>query len=235
MQWRSGGAYAAQVAVAEDALARKPAQVTFEQAACVPTAGLIALANLPGLGSWAAGRRVLINGAGGGVGGMAIQLARAAGAEVTGVDHPRKHELLRVLGAAHVIDYTAEDFTRSGSRYDLVFDVVGNQRYAAVRRVLAPDGTYVLIGHDHFGADGRGWLGSIPRMISLMARSLTDERLPRPQAARPRPESMALLRDRLEDGSLTPVVARSFPLEEVPEAIALLASGRALGRIVVVP
>lgn len=236
MQWRNGGAYAEYVAVAEDALALKPSNVTFEQAATVPTAGLIALANLPELGSRGAGQRVLVNGAGGGVGAMAIQLARASGMHVTAVDHRDKLDLLRTLGADRVVDYTTEDVTRTGQRYDLVFDVVGNHRYAALRRAVAPDGTYVLIGHDHFGAHGRRWLGSIPTMCSLMARSMIDERLPRPTSAkRDRPQSMAYLHDLLQDGSLAPVVDRTFPLDQVPDAIALLASGRALGRIVVRP
>lgn len=234
MEWRNGGAYAEYVAVAEDALAPKPSNVTFEQAATVPTAGLITLRNLPDLGP--GGRRVLVNGAGGGVGAMAVQLARSSGAEVTAVDHTRKLDLLRTLGADRVVDYTTDDVTRSGDRYDLVFDVVGSHRISALRRILATDGAYVLIGHDTFGTQGRRWLGSIPRFAWLMARSVVDPRLRPPTAGAPdRRRSMARLQALLADGSLSPVVARTFPLEQVPEAIAFLASGRALGRVVIVP
>lgn len=236
MQWRNGGAYAEYVAVPEEVLALKPTNVTFEQAATVPTAGLIALHNLPDLDRWPVGQRVLVNGAGGGVGAIAVQLAKAAGAEVTAVDHSRKLELLRSLGADRVIDYTTEDVTRARERYDLVFDVVGNHAFTAYRRVLATGGAYVLIGHDQFGATGRRWLGSVPRMLGLMARSTADPRLPKPSFQTPdRRQSMARLGDLLERGALTPVVARAFPLEETTEAVAFLTSGQAIGRIVVVP
>lgn len=236
MQWRNGGAYAKYVAVAEDALAPKPPNVTFEQAATVPTAGLIALHNLPDLERPAAGQRVLVNGAAGGVGAIALQLATAAGAHVTAVDHTRKLDLLRTLGADEVVDYTSADVTAGTGRYDLVFDVVGSHPYTAFRRVLAADGTYVLIGHDHFGTHGRRWVGSIPSMFSLMARSAVDRRLPPPNFRGPdRARLMAHLRELLERGALTPVVGHAFGLEDVSDAIALLASGRAIGRIVVVP
>lgn len=236
LQWRNGGAYAEYVAAAEDGLAPKPPEVTFEQAATVPTAGLIALHNLPDLESWAPGPQVLVNGAGGGVGAIALQVAADAGAHVTAVDHTRKLDLLRRLGADRVVDYTSDDVTRGDGRYDLVFDVVGNHPFAAYRSLLAADGTYVLIGHDRFGAGGHRWLGSIPRMVGLMARSVVDRRLPRPQLGQPdRRGSMARLHDLLARGALTPVVARAFPLARTADAIALLASGRAVGRIVVVP
>ena len=234
-QWRNGGAYAEFVAVAEDALAVKPPQVTFEQAAAVPTAGLIALHNLHDR-EQAPGRHVLVNGAGGGVGAIALQLARSWGAHVTAVDHSGKLDLLRALGADRVVDYTAEDVTRSSGRFDLVFDVVGNHPFSAYRRVLADEGTYVLIGHDQFGVQGRRWVGSIPRMFGLMARSTVERRLPRPAfKMRDRTDGMDRLRCHLEDGALTPVVTRTFPLEQAADAIEFLASGHAAGRIVVVP
>lgn len=236
MQWRNGGAYAEYVTVVEDALVQKPPNVTFEQAATVPTAGLIAVHNLPDLEARPPGQRVLVNGAGGGVGAVAIQLARAAGAHVTAADRAHKLDLLRVLGADDVVDVTVDDVTRGPSRFDVVFDVVGNHAFSAYRDVLAADGVYVLIGHDQFGAVGRRWLGSIPTMFGLMARASFERRLPRPSMASPdRPRSMARLHDLLVAGVLTPVVAGSFPLEQVPQAIALLASGDALGRVVVVP
>ena len=235
MQWRNGGAYAEYVAVTEDALAPKPSKVTFEQAATVPTAGLIALRNLPDQ-ERPPGHRVLVNGAGGGVGTIAVQLARSWGAHVTAVDHPRKLGLLRALGADRVVDYTTDDVTRGEERYHLVVDVVGNHPFSRYRRVLADDGTYVLIGHDQFGAQGRRWLGSIPRMFALVAWSTVERRLPRPTFTMPdRKESMARLGDLLEAGTLTPVVARAFPLEQAADAIEFLACGQAVGRIVVVP
>jgi len=236
MQWRNGAAYAEYVTVAQDALAEKPAKVTFAQAATVPTAGLITWQNLPDLGLRGAGQRVLVNGAGGGVGAMAIQLARSSGAHVTAVDHTRKLDLLRTLGADRVVDHTTDDITDRDGEFDLVFDVVGNRPFAAYRRVLATGGIYVLIGHDHFGTHGRRWLGSIPRMFGLMARSTVDRRLPRPPFAAPdRRESMGRFHGLLADGTLDPVVDRTFPLDQVPDALALLAAGRALGRIVITP
>lgn len=236
MQWRNGGAYAEYAAVDEDALALKPSTVSFEQAATVPTSGLITLRNLPDLGRRPGGQRVLVNGAGGGVGAMAVQLARSWGAHVTAVDHTRKLDLLGTLGANRAVDYTTDDITRGQDRYDVVFDVVGNHPFSAYRRVLATDGAYVLIGHDQFGTQGQRWLGSVPKMFSLMARSTVEPRLPRPAFEAPnRMRSMTLLHDLLEDGSLTPVVARTFPLEQAADAIAFLASGHALGRVVIVP
>jgi NADPH:quinone reductase-like Zn-dependent oxidoreductase len=144
MQWRNGGAFAEYVAAPEDALALKPKHVGFEQAAAVPTSGFIAAANLQPGRPIAPGQRVLVNGAAGNVGAIAVQLARAQGAQVTGVDHTDKLDLVRALGADHVIDYTAVDFTRGAERYDLLFDVASNLTVAAARRVLTPTGMYVL-------------------------------------------------------------------------------------------
>ncbi|MGI5268047.1 NAD(P)-dependent alcohol dehydrogenase [Nonomuraea sp. CA-218870] len=229
MQWKNGGAYAEYVAVPEDHLAPKPVVVGFEQAACVPTAGLITLLNLPPgpLGN------VLVNGAGGGVGGCALQIAKARGATVTGVEHPDRLDLVKALGADHVIDYTVEDFTRRGERYDLIVDIPGNHSFAECRRALTPDGTYVLIGHDHYGAAGRQVLGSLPRFAGLMARSAFQRQLPRPtRATPPVKESMAVLGDLLAQGKLSPVVDRAFPLAEAGAALRYLTGGTARGRIV---
>lgn len=155
-QWKNGGAFAEYVSVPQDALAHKPANVTFEQAAAVPTAGLIVLQNLRGV-RLRPGAKVLVNGAAGGVGGCAVQLAKAYGAHVTGVDETGKLDLVRSLGADQVVDYTREDFTRGAERYDLIFDIPGNRSFAECRRVLALDGSYVLIGHDRFGDAGGRW------------------------------------------------------------------------------
>ncbi|MFG1948234.1 NAD(P)-dependent alcohol dehydrogenase [Nonomuraea sp. NPDC048826] len=230
MQWKNGGAFAEYVSVPQDNLSPKPGNVSFEQAATVPTAGLITLMNLP-TGPL---RNVLVNGAAGGVGGLAVQIAKARGATVTGVEHTSKLDLARELGADHVIDYTKEDFTRLGTRYDLVFDIPGNHSFAACRRALTPDGTYVLIGHDHYGATGHPVLGSVPRMVKLMAQSLFLRQLPKPtRATPPRKESMAVLAELLETGRITPVIDRAFPLAETASALRYLTEGTARGRIVV--
>ncbi|GAA0824083.1 NAD(P)-dependent alcohol dehydrogenase [Streptosporangium amethystogenes subsp. fukuiense] len=232
-QWKNGGAFAEYVSVSQDALASKPGNVTFEQAAAVPTSGLIALQNLPE-GRLRPGQSVLVNGAGGGVGSFAVQLAKAYGATVTGVDDKAKLDMVRSLGADRVIDHTREDFTRSGERYDLIFDVPGNHSFSDCRHALTPEGTYVLIGHDRFGDVGGRWLGSLPHFFKLMALSVFRSQLPTPSSSTPsRQDSMAVLRELLETGKLTPVIDRTYPLGEVPEAIRRLTGGRAQGKIVI--
>jgi NADPH:quinone reductase-like Zn-dependent oxidoreductase len=232
-QWRNGGTFAEYATAPQEGLARKPAGVTFEQAAAVPTSGLIALLNLQ-QGRLAAGQNVLVNGAAGGVGAIALQIAKARGATVTGVDSTAKLELVRSLGADRVIDYTREDFTRGQERYDLVFDVPGGHRLADCRRVLTPDGMYVLIGHDHYGRVGRKWLGSLPYFVGLMARSLLVKQLPKPTFSMPgKQEQLAVLTELLETGRLTPVIGATYPLDEVPEAMRRLAAGDTLGKIII--
>ncbi|CAN5620330.1 NAD(P)-dependent alcohol dehydrogenase [soil metagenome] len=235
-QWRNGGTFAEFVAVPEEILEAKPPGVTFEEAATLPTAGTIAVHNLRYGERLGAGQEVLINGAAGGVGSIAVQLAKAAGARVTAVDAPHKLDLLRSLGADHVVDYTREDFTRSGRRYDLIFDVASNLALPARRRALAPGGVYVLIGHDHFGAARGRLLGSLPQALGQMALSPLVTHLPRPDLSHPRkPEAMVILREALAAGQLTPVIDQAYPLEEAGAALRRLASGDAVGRIVVVP
>jgi NADPH:quinone reductase-like Zn-dependent oxidoreductase len=232
-QWRNGGTFAEYAAAPQEALAHKPERVTFAQAAAVPTAGLIVLQNLPDRTWLRPGRRVLVNGAGGGVGAIALQLCKAYGAEVTGVDHPAKLDMIRSLGADRVIDYTREDFTTGEERYDLIFDVPGNHPFARCRRVLAPDGKYVLIGHQRFDESGRRWLGLLPHFFRLMALSAVVRQLPRPTASMlDKQEGMASLREALERGELTPVVDRIFPLAQAAEAIRYLAAGGATGKVV---
>lgn len=234
-QWRNGGAYAEYVAVPADQLAMKPADVTFEQAASVPTSGIIALRNVRDEGRVQPGDKVLVNGAGGGVGLLAVQLAAAYGAEVTGVDAPDKLELIRSVGADHVIDYTTGDFTRRDERYDLIVDIPGNHPFAECRRVLAPGGRYVLIGHDRFGGDGGRWLGRGMRtLLPLMAMSPFVPELPTPTTKMAtKQECLAALRELLEAGAITPVVGRTFPLHQVPEAIRCLERGDTRGKIVI--
>lgn len=233
-QWTNGGAYAEYVSVPQDALALKPAGITFEQAAAVPTSGFIALSGLRNQAQVQPGQKVLINGAGGGVGALAVQLAKAYGADVTGVDSTGKMDMVRSIGADHVIDYTQEDFTQQGERYDLILDVPGNHSLSDCRRALTTEGTYVLIGHDHFGDSGGRWLGILPRFFKLVVMSPFVSQLPNLNFSMPsKKDSMAVLREFIEAGKITPVVDRTFPLSEVPEAIRYLEEGHAQGKVVI--
>jgi NADPH:quinone reductase-like Zn-dependent oxidoreductase len=234
LQWRNGGAYAEYVSVPEDELALKPANVTFAQAAAVPTSGLIVLLNLRGGAQVKPGQKVLINGAGGGVGTLAVQLAKAHGANVTGVDSTEKLDMLRSIGADQVIDYTQEDFTQSSECYDLIIDIPGNHSLSACRGALTPKGTYVLIGHDHFGKLGHRFLGSLPRFLKLMVMSPFVSQLPDMSFSLPtKKDSMAVLKEFLEAEKLTPIIDRTYPLSEVPEAIRYLKEGNAQGKVVI--
>lgn len=162
----------------------------------------------------------MVNGAGGGVGSIEVQLAKAYSAEVTAVDSPHKLELLRALGADRTIDYTTEDFTRSSERWDLVFDVPGNLSYAEIRRVLEQRGGHVLIGHDAFGATGHHWFGSIPRMLGLVARSAVVPELRGGSFASPDKRlSMATLTQFLTTEQLRVVIDRTFPLSGASDAL----------------
>ncbi len=235
-QWTNGGAFAEYVSVHQEALELKPGNISFEQAAAVPTSGLIVLNNLQGQRRIRPGQKVLINGAAGGVGSMAVQIAKACGAVVTGVDSTAKLEMVRSLGADRVIDYTKEDFTRLGERYDLIFDIASTLSLAESRRALAQEGIYVLIGHDHYGKAGRHVLGSLPRFFLLAAISPFVRQLPK-MFFEPldRRDSMTVLKEFLETGKLTPVIDRTFPLSEVPAAIRYLKDGTACGKIIIVP
>jgi NADPH:quinone reductase-like Zn-dependent oxidoreductase len=235
-QWRNGGAFAEYVSVPQDALALKPHGIAFEQASSVPTSGLIALINLHGGERTLPGQSVLINGAGGGVGTIAVQLAKAYGARVTGVDNTEKMEMIRSLGADQVIDYTQEDFTRRGERYDLIFDVASNLSLTAIKRALLRTGIYVLIGHDHYGDAAGRIFGSFPHFFKLMALSPFVRQLPKPSFSMPsKKEVMAILAKFLEEGKLTPVIDRTYPLEKAREAMRYLQGGRARGRIIITP
>jgi NADPH:quinone reductase-like Zn-dependent oxidoreductase len=233
-QWTNGGAYAEYAAARESRLAPKPAAITFEQAASVPTSALIALRAVRGEGRVRSGQRVLVNGAGGGVGTMAVQIARASGASVTAVDRSDKADVLRSIGAERVIDYIDEDFTRGGDRYDLILDLAGNHGWREVRRALTPRGTYVLIGDQHvYGGSGR-WFGSLGRFLGLMVRSSFDRRLPGARAFRKTDDDpMAVVADLVETGSIVPVVDRTYPMDQVVQAIHHMEAGTARGRIVI--
>lgn len=242
LAWRNGGAFAELAAVSQEVLAPKPEGISFEQAAAVPNSGVIALLNLQGGRLVRPGDHVLVNGAGGGVGSIAVQLAKFWGARVTGVDRTAKLEMVRELGADRVIDFTREDVipsaSRDGERYDLVFDVASNLSIRACRRALTPEGVYVFIGHDHFGAAKGRVLGSIPRGIGylLLSRLGRHRHLPRPSGAPlTKGRAVAILAELLEAGELTPVVDRTYPLGEVTRALGRLQEGRGPGRILITP
>lgn len=233
-QWTHGGAFAEYVAVREECLARKPGNISFEQAASVPTSGFIALMNLRGKNLVRPGHLVLVNGAGGGVGSLALQIAKAQGAHVTGVDSTGKLDLLRSLGADRVIDYTREDFTLDDTRYDLIFDVPGNHPFSACRRVLKPDGKYVLIGHEGFGASGKAVFGLLPRFFKLVFRSLFVKQLQLGRSSIPaRKEAMEILRELLEAGAITPLIDSSYPLSKTREAFRHMVEDELLGKVVI--
>jgi len=235
-QWVNGGAFAEYVSVHQDLLALKPDNVTFEQAASVPTSGFITLLNLRGLDQLRPGQKVLINGGGGGVGALALQITKACGAHVTAVDSTRKLDMLRSLGADEVIDYTREDFTRRGVRYDLIFDVPGNHSFSACRRALEPDGRYVFIGHEHFGASGKRLFGLIPYFLTLMLLSRFVKQLRGPGLPMPtKKDAMAVLRNLLEAGKITPVIDRTYHLSEVREAFRHMIEDELQGKVILTP
>ena len=231
--WANAGAFAEFVAVDETLLANFPDHLTFEEAAAVPTAAMIALANLRDSGQVRAGQRVLVNGAGGAVGVWAVQLAKVFGAHVTAVDAPAKLDLLRDLGAHTVIDYTREDFTQAGVRYDIVFDIVSQAPFSHVRRALQPDGTFVLIGHDQYGKSRHRVFGSLTRMLPLLAISPVVKQIPPIRSGPPRSENLATITKLLAAQRIRPVVDdQTFHLDQVVPAMDHLTSGDAKGRVV---
>jgi NADPH:quinone reductase-like Zn-dependent oxidoreductase len=231
--WRNGGAYADYAAAPEARLELKPANLTFEQAGAVPTSGSLAVQAVRDEGRLQRGQRVLINGAGGAVGTFAVQLAKAYGADVTGVDGPGKLDMLRSIGADRVVDYTLEDFTQSGERYDLILDIAGTHPWSASRRALSPEGTYVLIGHDQYGGSGHRWFGSLGRFFKLMVVSPFVSHLHPFRGAKDPGDRLVVLKALIEAGKITPVIDRTFPLMEVPEAIRYLESGQSRGKVVI--
>ncbi len=235
-QWINGGAFAEYVSVPQDLLALKPDNITFEQAASVPTSGFIALLNLRDRDRLQPGRSVLINGAGGGVGAIALQFVKAQGAHVTAVDGTSKLEMLRSLGADEVIDYTQEDFTRRGARYDLIFDVPGNHPFSACERALKPDGRYVLIGYEHFGASGKRVFGLLPHFFKLILLARFVKQLRGPGLPMPtRKEAMAVLRELLEAGKITPIIDSTYPLSQTREAFRRMIAGEPRGKVIITP
>ena len=222
------GAFAEYACARGDTLAPKPKGVTFEQAAAVPTSACTALQALRDAGGLRPGQRVLLVGASGGVGLFAVQLAKAFGAEVTGVCSAAKADTVRAAGADHVVDYAQEDFTRSGRRYDLLLDMGGNRPLSQLRRALTPRGTLVLVG----GEGGDRWIGIGRSVQALVASPFVRHRL-RPLLAKPNAADLRVLKDLIDAGKLAPVIDRTYPLGGVPDAIRALHEGRARGKLVI--
>jgi NADPH:quinone reductase-like Zn-dependent oxidoreductase len=238
--WRPGddvfallahGGFAEYISVRESLLAPKPKNLSYEQAAAVPMAAITALLGLRDAGGLKPGQKVLVNGASGGVGTFAVQIARALGAEVTGVCSTRNAELARSIGAAAVIDYTAQDFTSGEHRYDLLLDIAGSHPVRASCRALTSHGTFVVIG----GPPGR-WLQPADRMLAALAlgplmsqRTVTANTV----ACVQNKQSLLTLTGFIEDGDVTPVIDRRYPFDEIPAAIRYQEEGHAQGKVVV--
>ena len=223
------GSYAEYVCALEDKLAPKPANLTFEQAAVVPIMGSTALQALRDHGKVLAGQEVLIIGASGGVGTYAVQIAKAFGANVTGVCSTKKVEMVRSIGADHVIDYTREDFAEGDQRYDLILDIGGNSTLSRLRRALASRGTLVIVG----GEGGGRWLGGTDRQVRAMLLSPFVGQKLGTFVNKENHEDLLVLKDLIESGKITPVIDRKYPLSEVPEAIRYLEGGHARGKVVI--
>ena len=214
------GGFAEYVCAHEEALALKPAGLTFEQAAAVPLAAFTALQGLRDKGRIQAGQKVLINGASGGVGTFALQIAKSFGTEVTGVCSTRNLDMVRSIGADYVIDYTKEDFTRNGRRYDLIFDAVGNRSVSDYRRALSPNGICSVAGFT-----------SLSRLFQVMF--LGGKKIGLMETAKGNKKDLLFIKDLLEAGKVVPVIDRRYPLREVAEAIRYLEAGHAQGKVVI--
>ena len=219
------GGFAEYVCARESALALKPASMTFEEASAIPQAAVIALQGIRDKGQVQPGQKVLINGAGGGTGTFAVQLAKLYGAEVTGVDTTSKLHFLRALGADHVIDYTREDFTRNGNQYDLILDVVAHRSVFAYQRALRPKGRYFCVG------------GSVATLFQILLLGpwirRTAGKTIRVLAVQPNLNDLAFVTELCEAGDVVPVIDRRYPLNAVPEALRYLGEGRAKGKVVI--
>jgi len=219
------GGFAEYVCARENALVLKPANITFEQAAAVPMAAVTALQGLRNKGQIQSGQKVLINGASGGVGTFAVQIAKSFGAEVTGVCSTGKMDMVRSIGADQVIDYTQEDFTQNGHRYDLILAANGYHSISDYKRVLTPKGIYVMSG----GAEAQ----LFQAMLQGPWISMTGNQKMGNLLAKPNNADLAFVKDLLEAGKVVPVIDKRYPLTEVPEALRYLEEGHALGKVVI--
>lgn len=223
------GAFAEYACAREDKLVPKPANLTFEQAAAVPTSACTALQGLRDAGNVKPGQKVLIIGAGGGVGTFAVQIAKTFGAEVTGVCSTSKTDLVRSIGADHAIDYTREDFADGRRHYDVILDIAGNRSLPHLRRALTPRGTLVIIG----GEEGGRWFGGLGRPLRALMLSPFTSQTFRSLFATEHKEDLHVLKKLIEAGQVTPVIDKTYPLSKVPEAIRYLEEGRARGKLVI--
>ena len=225
------GAFAEYVCVsAERSVTRKPPNLSFAQAAAIPIAGVTALQGLRDRAQVQAGQKVLVNGASGGVGTFTVQIAKAMGAEVTGVCSTRNLEMVRSLGADHVIDYTKEDFTKGSVRYDAILDNVGNRNLLENKRVLAPEGRYVLIGGG--GPDAGNWLGGLWLPLKALIASPFIHQQMGMFVAQLNKDDLKAIADLTEAGKVTPVIDRTYPLSQAAEAVRYLEEGHARGKVV---
>jgi NADPH:quinone reductase-like Zn-dependent oxidoreductase len=220
------GTFAEYVCVSENAFVLKPASMTFEEASTYPQAAIISLQTLRDKGKIQPGQKVLINGAGGGMGTFAVQLAKFYGAEVTGVDSASKLEMLRSIGADHVIDYTQEDYTKSGQRYDLILDVVAHRSVFDYWRALSPEGIFIIVG---------GSLATFLQVVILGAliSRIGSKKLGLNAYDSNNKEDLALLAELFEAGKVVPVIDERYSLSEVPVALRYLEEGHALGKVVI--
>ncbi|MBV9678494.1 MAG: NAD(P)-dependent alcohol dehydrogenase [Acidobacteriaceae bacterium] len=223
------GAFAEYVCTSEQSLVTKPDNMTFEQAASVPVAAFTALQSLRDKGQIQPGQKVLINGSAGGVGTFAVQIAKSFSAEVTGVCSTRNVDMVRSLGADHVIDYNQHNFTKNGQRYDLILDLIGNHSLSACGRVLNPNGIHIAAG----GKAGRWMIGPLARSITAPVLSRLMSRKLVTILARSNIKDLTILRDLMEAGKVMPVIDRRYCLSEVPEAIRYLEEGHARGKVVI--
>lgn len=223
------GSFAEYACARQDKLAPKPANLTFEHAAAVPISGVTALQGLRDAGKVQPGQKVLIIGAAGGVGTFAVQLAKAFGAQVTGVCSTANVDLVRSIGADDVIDYTRDDFADGKQLHDLILDTAGNRPLSRLRRALSPEGTLVIVG----GEGGGPWLGGTDRQLrALMLAPFVSQKL-RPLLSIERKEDLHALKELIEGGRVTPVIDRTYPLSEAAEAIRYLEGGHARGKVVI--
>lgn len=226
--WSAAGTLAEYACVPADHLVPMPADASVVDAAAVPTSAVTALQALRNIAKVRPGQTVLVTGASGGVGSFAVQLAKAFGAEVTGVCSTRNIELVRSLGADHVVDYTMADFTRAEKRYDVIFDNVEAQPLAAVRRALTPTGTLI----PNSGRGGR-WLGPIGRIVAARVLSVFTRQQLRPFTSVEKREDLLTLADLLTTGQVTPVIDRTYPLDEAADALRYVAAGHTRGKVVI--
>lgn len=225
--WRDG-AFAQYVSASEDNFVRKPVGSSFEQVAAVPMAGLTALQAVRDQGQVQAGQKVLINGASGGVGTFAVQIAKAFGAEVTGVCSTRNVDVVRSIGADHVIDYTKEDFTKVRQRFDVVIDSAASRSVSDCRRVLTPTGTYV-----HLGDSGGRWIGGFTHSLKTLLVSPFVSQKMRTFTVSPKQDDLVVLGELIDSGEVTPVIERTYPLIETPQALRYIEEGHARGKVVI--